>query len=55
MKSIRIFFILVPRHPNDFDKYKILFEDSSIKVKPRSEMVEIKSDFKIAMKRKLNT
>ncbi len=42
-----IFFILVPRHPNDFDKYKIFFEDSSIKVKPRSEMVEIKSDFKI--------
>ena len=27
-----IFFILVPRHPNDFDKYKTLFENSSIKV-----------------------
>ena len=48
-----IFFILVPRHPNDFDKYKILFEDSSIKVKPRSEMVEIKSDFKICNEKKI--
>ena len=48
-----IFFILVPRHPNDFDKYKILFEDSSIKVKPRSEMTEIKSDFKICNEEKI--
>ena len=48
-----IFFILVPRHPNDFDKYKILFEDSSIKVKPRSEMIEIKSDFKICNEEKI--
>jgi 3-deoxy-D-manno-octulosonic-acid transferase len=48
-----IFFILVPRHPNDFDKYKILFEDSSITVKPRSEMVEIKSDFKIRDEKKI--
>jgi len=48
-----IFFILVPRHPNDFDKYKILFEDSSIKVKPRSEMIEIKSDFKICNEKKI--
>jgi len=48
-----IFFILVPRHPNDFDKYKILFEDSLIKVKPRSEMVEIKADFKIFNEKKI--
>ena len=48
-----IFFILVPRHPNDFDKYKILFEDSSIKVKPRSEIIEIKSDFKICNEKQI--
>jgi 3-deoxy-D-manno-octulosonic-acid transferase len=48
-----IFFILVPRHPNDFNKYKILFEDNSITVKPRSEMVEIKSDFKISNEKKI--
>ena len=48
-----MFFILVPRHPNDFDKYKILFEDSSIKVKPRSEMIEINSDFKICNEKKI--
>ena len=48
-----IFFILVPRHPNDFDKYKFLFEDSSITVKLRSEMVEIKSDFKINNEKKI--
>ncbi len=48
-----IFFILVPRHPNDFSKYKILFEDNSITVKPRSEMVEIKSDFKISNEKKI--
>ena len=48
-----IFFILVPRHPNDFDKYKFLFEDSSITVKLRSEMVEIKSDFKIYNEKKI--
>ena len=48
-----IFFILVPRHPNDFSKYKILFEDSSLKVKPRSEMGEIKTDFKICNEKKI--
>ena len=42
-----IFFVLVPRHPNDFSKHKMLFEGSSIKVKPRSEIVWIKTDFKI--------
>ena len=42
-----IFFVLVPRHPNDFSKYKMLFEGCSIKVKPRSEIVWIKTDFKI--------
>ncbi|MDC3092925.1 hypothetical protein OA410_02910 [Paracoccaceae bacterium] len=42
-----IFFVLVPRHPNDFSKHKMLFKDSSIKVKPRSEIVWIKTDFKI--------
>ena len=47
-----IFFILVPRHPNDFSKYKILFEDSLLNVKPRSEMVEIKTDFKICNEKK---
>ncbi len=47
-----IFFILVPRHPNDFKKYKILFEDSSIKVKPRSEILEIKTGFKIYNEKK---
>ena len=47
-----IFFILVPRHPNDFSKYKILFEGSSIKVKPRSKMVEISTDFKICNEEK---
>ena len=48
-----IFFILVPRHPNDFSKYKILFEDSLLNVKPRSEMVEIKTDFKICNEKKI--
>ncbi len=48
-----IFFILVPRHPNDFSKYKILFEDNSVKVKRRSEMVEIKSDFRICNEKKI--
>ena len=48
-----IFFILVPRHPNDFSKYKILFEDNSITVKPRSEMMEIKPDFKISDEKKI--
>ena len=47
-----IFFILVPRHPNDFSKYKILFEGSSIKVKPRSKMQEISTDFKICNEEK---
>jgi len=34
-----IFFILVPRHPSDFGKYKILFGDSSIKVVTRNQTV----------------
>ena len=41
-----IFFIIVPRHPNDFNKNKILFEGSSIKVKARSDFLEKKIDFK---------
>ncbi len=41
-----IFFIIVPRHPNDFGKYKTLFDEGSIKVKTRSELLEQKVDFK---------
>ena len=41
-----IFFIIVPRHPNDFNKNKILFEGSSIKVKARTDFLEKKIDFK---------
>ena len=48
-----IFFVLVPRHPNDFSKYKMLFEGCSIKVKPRSEIVWIKTDFKICNEKNL--
>ena len=48
-----IFFVLVPRHPNDFSKHKMLFEGSSIKVKPRSEIVWIKTDFKICNEKNL--
>ena len=40
-----IFFIIVPRHPNDFNKNKILFEGSSIKVKARTDILEKKIDF----------
>ena len=48
-----IFFVLVPRHPNDFSKHKMLFEGCSIKVKPRSEIVWIKTDFKICNEKNL--
>ena len=41
-----IFFIIVPRHPNDFGKYKTLFDKDLIKVKTRSELMEQKVDFK---------
>ena len=44
-KSQDIFFIIVPRHPNDFDKYKTLFDEGSIKVITRSELFEEKVDF----------
>ena len=45
-KFQNIFFIIVPRHPNDFDKYKTLFDQGSIKVKTRSELFKKKIDFK---------
>ena len=35
-----IFFIIVPRHPNDFQKYKGLFQGSSIRVETRTELLE---------------
>ena len=41
-----IFFIIVPRHPNDFGKYKTLFDKGLIKVKTRSELMGQKADFK---------
>ena len=41
-----IFFIIVPRHPNDFGKYKTLFDKGLIKVKTRSELMGQKVDFK---------
>ena len=40
-----IFFIIVPRHPNDFGKYKILFNEGSIKVRTRSELLDKNVDF----------
>ena len=40
-----IFFIIVPRHPNDFNKYRSLFGDSSIKIKTRSQLFNKKVNF----------
>ena len=45
-----IFFVLVPRHPNDFNKYKSLFRDTAVNVKTRSELLENELDLKLLNK-----
>ena len=45
-KFEEMFFIMVPRHPNDFSMHKSLFYNTSIKVKARSEILQKKIDFK---------